>query len=235
MWEEKRVAVTGASSGVGEALVKRLRALGAYAFRIERNRQAIFDPRGFQYVFLVAGVGWVQSARTPYLQKCQEVWNVNLLNPINRAQAALSSSDAHVHLVGSVQSLIAGVHHGIYAATKHGLRGWAYAAARELPGRVSISYPNGIKDSGYFSNLLGPEEDVRAYQAKVKAVLEEKDTSDDVAAGILEGVSWGGREILPTLGTYEWAKKNEVDTRRMWYPGCLQPSEMRWDWWPSEL
>jgi short-subunit dehydrogenase len=157
---------------------------------------------------------------------------VNVVDTIRDAQAALAAGARHVHVVGSVQGVVSSPHLALYSATKYALRGWAYGSARELPGRVSISYPNGMR-TGFFGALGGDPALLARYGAAVDEAAAGYDDPDDVAAGILEGIAWGAREIVPTAFALAWFRKNEEDLRRMWHPGLRQPSVERFEWWDA--
>ena len=224
----KTVAVTGARGGLGQALCQALRESGALVTPISRDD--VWNPADYACVFFNAGFGFLQSSRDPLFPMAPELFAVNLLTPITLAQQALAAGTLHVHMVGSILSLVSSPLMSLYAATKYGLRGWAYGSARELPGRVSISYPNGIK-TAYFRNLQGDPAILAGYHAQVTSAEANYDTPDMVAAGILEGIRYGGREIVPTMSAYDWCVKNEEPIRRMWVPGLQQPSVERFDWW----
>jgi short-subunit dehydrogenase len=189
-----------------------------------------WDPAQFEMLFLNAGFGVLQSSASPLLDEVREMFEVNLWNRIHQAQTALSGGAFHVHIVGSVQAFVSSPHLALYSATKHGIRGWAYGSARELPGRVSISYPNGMATS-FFTHLKGDPKLMAHYHNAVEKAKWEYDDPKEVAAGILNGIANGAREIIPTLFSLKWFQKNEIDIRRMWHPGLEQPSVEKFDWW----
>lgn len=228
----KNVAVTGASGGLGLALVELLEDQGARVTPIARNSS--WEPADFEIVFLNAAVGYVQAADSLVLDDMEKMFQINFLQTVKHAQRALAGQCRHVHVVGSVVSHVSAPHLALYAASKHALRGWAYGVARELPGKLSISYPNGIR-SNFFSNLMGDPRLIEYYFSQVKNAQHEYDCPDVVAKGIINGIQMGAREIIPTAFALDWFIKNEVDIRRMWHPNLAQPSVEKWDWWDAVI
>ena len=227
-WTGRKIAVTGARGGLGSALVSKLKALGCIVTPVSRGTD--WDPSDHDILFLNAGFGLVQSSADPVLESAIEMFRVNVLDTVNQAQKALAHRALHVHVVGSVQAIVSSPHLALYSASKYALRGWAYGSARELPGRVSISYPNGIR-TNFFTSLQGDPKLLSMYAQQVEATQSMYDDPGAVATGILEGISWGAREIIPTQFALEWFTRNGEDIRRMWHPGLQQPSVERWDWW----
>src|SRR3990167_10554276 len=221
-WENKRVAVTGAGSGLGLALLNQLNNAGVEAKRIPREH--VWNEVSFDCVILNAAVGHIQSTDIPVLEDADHMFLLNFLNTVKLAQKLLASDVKHIHVVGSVVSHVSAPHLALYSASKYALRGWAYGAARDLPGRVSISYPNGMK-SEFFNNICGQKDLIEKYTVDAGKAQIDYDSPDVVAKGILEGIQWGAREIIPSQFSYEWFVKNEVDIRRMWYPTLKQPSQ----------
>ncbi len=228
----KSIAVTGASGGLGRELVKQLTEQGAQVEGIARH--ARWEPADFDMVFLNAAVGYVQASDQLVLDDAQQMFQINFLQTVNDAQRALRGACQHVHVVGSVVSHISAPHLALYAASKHALRGWAYGAARELPGRVSISYPNGMR-SKFFNHLKGDPVLIDHYSSQVEQAQGDYDHPEPVAQGILAGIQMGAREIIPTPYALDWFVKNEVDIRRMWHCQLAQPSVAHWDWWDDVL
>ena len=224
--------VTGARGGLGEALANTLESMGVKVQRISRGDE--WNPTNYELLFLNAGFGMLQSSAKSFhnVADVQEMFDVNLLTPLRQAQHALENGAVHVHVVGSVLSIVSAPLYALYAASKHALRGWAYGAARELPGRVSISYPNGIA-TAYFANLRGDATLLAQYSEAVVHARHAYDTPEAVAAGILDGIRYGAREIIPTSYALEWFVRNGEDIRRMWHPGLTQPSVEHFDWWDA--
>lgn len=228
----KNIAVTGTSGGLGFALVEQLGEQGARVERIARH--AHWEPADYDMVFLNAAVGHVQASNQLVLEDAKEMFQLNFLQTVSDAQRALRGKCQHVHVVGSVVSHISAPHLALYAASKHALRGWAYGAVRELPGRISISYPNGMR-SKFFNSLKGDPSLVEHYSSQVEMAQQAYDHPEHVANGILVGIQIGAREIIPTPYALDWFVKNEVDIRRMWHPPLDQPSVEKWDWWDAVL
>ncbi|MEM9176039.1 MAG: SDR family NAD(P)-dependent oxidoreductase [Myxococcota bacterium] len=224
----RKTVVTGASQGLGAALVAELRGRGADVTPVSRGDD--WDPADFDCLFLNASFGLLQSSASPLGADVREMFDVNVLRTIEQAHKALAAGASHVHVVGSNQSIVAAPASALYSATKHAVRGWAYGSARELPGRVSISYPGGIA-TNFFKNLRGDEEMLADYLSRVEDAKANYDTPDDVARGIVDGVHFCAREIIPTPFALEWFERNGEDVSRMWHPGLEQPSRAKWDWW----
>ena len=227
-FEGRKTAVTGASGGVGKALVETLRARGADVTPLSRGDE--WDPADFDTLFLNASFGLLQSSASPVHADAREMWEVNVLRTIEQAQTALAGGASHVHVVGSNQSVIAAPTSALYSATKHAIRGWAYASVRELPGRVSVSYPCGIA-TNFFKNLRGDPEILADYHSRVADAQADYDSAEDVAKGIVDGVGYCAREIIPTTYALDWFVRNGESISRMWHPGLEQPSLDEYDWW----
>ncbi len=237
-YTNKLVAVTGAGGGLGEALANSLEQRGAVVARISRQgfpeegmTPETWQPYLYDAVFLSAGFGMLQAADTVLeTHDFHEMVALNLVSTIGDAQCALAHSCEHVHIVGSIISIVGSPGYALYAATKYGLRGWAYSAARELPGRVSISYPNGMR-TAYFKHLRGDPALLAQYAGAVEQAQAEYDSPEAVAEGILNGISYGAREIIPTRYALDWFLRNGEDVRRMWHPGLTFPSNEPFPWW----
>jgi short-subunit dehydrogenase len=228
--EGRTAAVTGARGGLGTALADALEKEGATVDRISRGM--LFAPQNYELLFLNAAFGMIHSAgKRLEAFDFQEMVQVNLIKTIEDAQLALDAGAIHVHVVGSIVGLVGSPLYGLYGATKAGLRNWAYAAAREMPGRVSISHCNGIR-TNYFNNLRGDKDLLAYYGAQVEAAQHTYDSPEEVAEGILDGIQYGAREIIPTAFAEEWILKNVAaeDVSRMWAPGMRRPSIAPWDW-----
>lgn len=224
----RKTAVTGASAGLGAALVSELRGRGADVTPLSRGDE--WDAADFDCLFLNASFGLLQSSASPVHEDAREMFEVNVLRTIEQAQSALAAGASHVHVVGSNQSVVAAPASALYSATKYAVRGWAYASARELPGRVSVSYPNGIA-TNFFKNLRGDADLLADYHSRVADAQASYDSAEDVAKGIVDGVSFCAREIIPTPFALDWFVRNGEDISRMWHPGLEQPSRDEHDWW----
>ena len=235
-YQGKSVAVTGAGGGLGSALAADLERRGAVVTRITRQggpglTLETWVPYLYDMLILNAGFGMIEQANLSLeTDDFEAMVDLNLIVPIRDAQSALEDGCEHVHVVGSIISVVGSPLYSLYAATKYGLRGWAYSAARELPGRVSISYPNGIR-TNYFANLRGNADLLAVYAKQVQQAQAEYDTPEAVAEGILTGMRYGAREIIPTRYALEWFVRNEEDIRRMWHPGLVTPSLEPFPWW----
>lgn len=224
----RKTVVTGASQGLGASLVAELRARGAEVTPVSRGDE--WDPADFDCLFLNASFGLLQSSASPLGEDVREMFEVNVLRTIDQAHTALAAGASHVHVVGSNQSIVAAPASALYSATKHAVRGWAYGSARELPGRVSISYPGGIA-TNFFRNLRGDPVMLDDYRSRVAEASSNYDAPEDVAQGIVDGVHYCAREIIPTRFALDWFERNGEDVSRMWHPGLEQPSREEWDWW----
>ena len=78
-WRDKRVWIVGASSGIGEALVRRLRRDGARLALTARNQAALRKVAAPGELVLPADVTDVESLRAAYALLLQELGGVDLL------------------------------------------------------------------------------------------------------------------------------------------------------------
>ena len=69
------------------------------------------------------------------------------------------------------------------------------------------------------------------YLSRVAEASSNHDSPQDVAKGILDGVHYCAREIIPTRFALDCFERNGEDVSRMWHPGLEQPSREEWDWW----
>ncbi|HEY2073663.1 MAG TPA: SDR family oxidoreductase [Gaiellaceae bacterium] len=151
--EGKRVVVTGGSSGIGEATVRRFRDEGAQVVSIALDGEiecdvadaeqvsAAFDRVGDVDV-LVANAGI--SIRAPFLDIREEDWrrvlDVNLTGVFHCAQQAARRMDEGVILMtASTNGLTGHENYADYNASKAGVILLARTMARELAPRIRVN------------------------------------------------------------------------------------------------
>jgi len=151
--EGKRVVVTGGSSGIGEATVRRFRDEGASVVGIaldgeiecdvaDRAQVAAAFERVGELDVLVANAGI--SVRRPFLEIREEDWrrvlDVNLTGVFHCAQEAARRMDEGVILMtASTNGLSGHEHYADYNASKAGVILLARTMARELAPRIRVN------------------------------------------------------------------------------------------------
>ena len=151
--EGKRVAVTGGSSGIGEATVRRFRDEGAEVVSIALDGEIVCDvadaaqvERAFEEIgavdVLVANAGI--SIRSPFLDIREEDWrrvlDVNLTGVFHCAQQAARRMDEGVILMtASTNGLRGHENYADYNASKAGVILLARTMARELAPRIRVN------------------------------------------------------------------------------------------------
>jgi NAD(P)-dependent dehydrogenase (short-subunit alcohol dehydrogenase family) len=151
--EGKRVAVTGGSSGIGEATVRRFRDEGAHVVSVALDGEiecdvadreqvaAAFDRVGDLDV-LVANAG--VSVRKPFLEIEEEDWrrvlDVNLTGVFHCAQeVARRMDDGVILMTASTNGLSGHENYADYNASKAGVILLARTMARELAPRIRVN------------------------------------------------------------------------------------------------
>jgi NAD(P)-dependent dehydrogenase (short-subunit alcohol dehydrogenase family) len=151
--EGRRVAVTGGSSGIGEATVRRFRDEGAEVVSIALDGEIVCDvadaaqvERAFEEIgavdVLVANAGI--SIRSPFLDIREEDWrrvlDVNLTGVFHCAQQAARRMDEGVILMtASTNGLTGHENFADYNASKAGVILLARTMARELAPRIRVN------------------------------------------------------------------------------------------------
>jgi meso-butanediol dehydrogenase / (S,S)-butanediol dehydrogenase / diacetyl reductase len=149
----KRVVVTGGSSGIGEATVRRFRDEGAHVVSIALDGEIECDvadreqvAAAFEQVgdidVLVANAGI--SIRAPFLEIREEDWrrvlDVNLTGVFHCAQQAARRMDEGVILMtASTNGLTGHENYADYNASKAGVILLARTMARELAPRIRVN------------------------------------------------------------------------------------------------
>jgi len=166
----KRIFVTGAASGIGEATAQLFRDEGAQVVGVDINERdgvskcdvsdpdsvtiaveaAVAELGGIDVLANVAGVNWFSKVEDISL----ELWNrqlaINLTGPMLVTQAALPhlrQSKGNIVTVGSISGLQGQPYNSSYCATKAGLIMFMKALAVELAVdgiRVNIVCPGGV-------------------------------------------------------------------------------------------
>lgn len=175
----KRIFVTGAAAGIGEATVQLFREEGAHVVGVDvaeaedvaycdvTNPEsvtaamdaAIEELGGLDVLANVAGVNWFSKVEDITL----ELWNrhlaVNLTGPMLVTQAALPhlrASTGNIVTVGSISGLQGQPYNSSYCASKAGLIMFMKALAVELAAdgiRVNLVCPGGV-DTAMTTNAL---------------------------------------------------------------------------------
>jgi meso-butanediol dehydrogenase/(S,S)-butanediol dehydrogenase/diacetyl reductase len=175
----KRIFVTGAAAGIGEATVQLFREEGAHVVGVDvaeaegvaycdvTNPEsvtaamdtAIEELGGLDVLANVAGVNWFSKIDDITL----ELWNrhlaVNLTGPMLVTQAALPhlrASTGNIVTVGSISGLQGQPYNSSYCASKAGLIMFMKALAVELAAdgiRVNLVCPGGV-DTAMTTNAL---------------------------------------------------------------------------------
>jgi meso-butanediol dehydrogenase / (S,S)-butanediol dehydrogenase / diacetyl reductase len=149
----KRVVVTGGSSGIGEATVRRFRDEGAHVTSIALDGEIECDVADAEQVaaafeqvgdidVLVANAGI--SIRAPFLEIREEDWrrvlDVNLTGVFHCAQQAARRMDEGVILMTASTNGLAGhENYSDYNASKAGVILLARTMARELAPRIRVN------------------------------------------------------------------------------------------------
>ena len=175
----KRIFVTGAAAGIGEATAKLFREEGAHVVGVDVAEAdgvaycdvtdpasvtaamdaAIDELGGLDVLANVAGVNWFSKIDDITL----ELWNrhlaVNLTGPLLVTQAALPhlrASTGNIVTVGSISGLQGQPYNSSYCASKAGLIMFMKALAVELAAdgiRVNLVCPGGV-DTAMTTNAL---------------------------------------------------------------------------------
>ena len=175
----KRIFVTGAAAGIGEATAKLFRDEGAHVVGVDVAEAdgvafcdvtdpasvtaamdaAIAELGGLDVLANVAGVNWFSKVDDITL----ELWNrhlaVNLTGPMLVTQAALPhlrASTGNIVTVGSISGLQGQPYNSSYCASKAGLIMFMKALAVELAAdgiRVNLVCPGGV-DTAMTTNAL---------------------------------------------------------------------------------
>jgi meso-butanediol dehydrogenase/(S,S)-butanediol dehydrogenase/diacetyl reductase len=149
----KRVVVTGGSSGIGEAIVRRFRDEGAEVVSVALDGEIECDVADAQQVeaafeqvgaldVLVANAGI--SIRSPFLDIREEDWrrvlDVNLTGVFHCAQqAARRMDDGVILMTASTNGLSGHEYYADYNASKAGVILLARTMARELAPRIRVN------------------------------------------------------------------------------------------------
>jgi NAD(P)-dependent dehydrogenase (short-subunit alcohol dehydrogenase family) len=150
-----RIAVVGGSSGIGEALVARLRARGASVVVVDANpaaqvvadvgseagceramREAIVRLGGLDGLAITAGIAGYASIEDTDAARWEQTLSVNLVAAGLLTRHALAALVASEHAAIVVTASAAGrrgyADFTAYSSSKAGLVHWSRAAAREL-------------------------------------------------------------------------------------------------------
>ena len=152
----KRIFVTGAAAGIGEATVKLFRQEGAQVVGVD-----VVEAEGVGYcdVSNPESVTAAMDAAIDELGLCNRHLAVNLTGPMLVTQAALPylrASTGNIVTVGSISGLQGQPYNSSYCASKAGLIMFMKALAVELAAdgiRVNLVCPGGV-DTAMSTNAL---------------------------------------------------------------------------------
>ena len=179
-----RCLVTGASSGIGRAVARRLAREGGYVVALGRDAGALADvgartiacdltepgawrraaAEAGQVDVLVnnAGSGWAGPFETIDDEEVERLVALNLLAPILLTRALvpgmLARGSGHIVNVASIVAHTGGREEAVYAATKGGLVAFSESLRQELARtsvRVSVVSP-GVIDTAFFERRGRP-------------------------------------------------------------------------------
>lgn len=176
---DKRVFITGAAAGIGEATVELFRAEGAKVVGVDIAEapgtghcdvsdpasvqaamdRAIEELGGLDILVNVAGVNWFSKVEDITLELWNRHLSVNLTGPMLVTQAALPhlrESTGNIVTVGSISGLQGQPYNSSYCASKAGLIMFMKALAVELAVdgiRVNVVCPGGV-DTAMTTNAL---------------------------------------------------------------------------------
>jgi meso-butanediol dehydrogenase/(S,S)-butanediol dehydrogenase/diacetyl reductase len=178
-FENKRIFVTGAASGIGAATLELLQAEGAQVFGADVTdapgvhfcdvtdgvtitaamQQAVDEMGGLDVLVNVAGVNWFSKVEDITLDLWQKHLDVNLTGPMLVTQAAiphLRASTGNIVTVASISGIQGQPYNSSYCASKAGLLLFMKAIAVELAVdgiRVNCVCPGGV-DTAMSTNAL---------------------------------------------------------------------------------
>lgn len=209
---QARVLLTGASGGIGQAMLQALTAAGAQVLGVGRGdpvsgctwvRADLATEAGREMVVQAAAAFQVNvvvhAAGVPAFGRLQDaapaamqaVLQLNLLSPMALTQALLPQlqqrGEAQIVFVGSALGRIGVPGFSVYGASKAGLAGFAEALRRELAGsavRVQLLAPRGTRTA--FNSPA-----VEAYN---RATGTAMDPPERVAAALVELIESGAAE-----------------------------------------
>lgn len=166
----KRIIITGAASGIGEATLAELERRGAQVVGLDVNagggllscdvrdqasvdaavREAIERLGGLDVVINNAGLATPQSAGLPPDARALAVLDVNLVGPwrvTSAALPALRESGGRVVNVASGMAFVALPFAAAYAMSKHGVVAYSGALRLEFGSEISVTtvYPGVVK------------------------------------------------------------------------------------------
>jgi uncharacterized protein len=215
--QDSTALVTGATGGIGQAIVRALRSRGAHVIASGRNREALdrlarevggveplvadlCDPAqvaslvfGRRIDVLVANAALPASGRLDSFteEEIDRALDVNLRAPMHLARVVLphmtERGSGHLVFISSLSGKFASARASVYNATKFGLRGFGFALNEELRG-------SGVGATTVFPGFIRDAGMFADSGAKLPRGVGTR-TPDDVAKAVIQGIEKNRPEI----------------------------------------
>lgn len=209
--------VTGATGGIGQAIVRALHARGATVIASGRKREVLEDLArdvagveplvadlsdaaqvaalvfGRRIDVLVANAALPASGRLDSFssEEIDRALDVNLRAPVQMARALvpgmIERGSGHLVFISSLSGKFASARSSVYNATKFGLRGFGFALHEELRG-------SGVGATTVFPGFIRDAGMFADSGAKLPRGVGTR-TPEDVARAVIRGIEKGRAEI----------------------------------------
>lgn len=214
MLKSKKIFVTGATSGVGYAIIKQLveqsytniyatgrnepklqqlEALGVHVLKADLTNQQQLDSLvsklpALDVVILNAGIGTFEYAATISDEAIDEMLSLNIASQIKFTKRLLPIVNEQLIFIGSQAGKVATPKAAVYAATKHALIGFTNGLRLEQPTKViTVIHPGPID-----SPFLDHADATNTYREKMGNVLL---TAEQVAKKTIAAIGTKKREV----------------------------------------